>query len=162
MEEINISINNNLGEDQLIKILEEHDIPFRVETKTDSAFPNLNHTVNIFIPRSYHKTYLSLIGMEESTTLPSSTSSKSYKSTIFQIGLFLYALIMTMLCLKFYQTINRTSEDKNFYSKWNFDNTSFIQKSKKTNQVISVYTDKNFDMNYELVEGFYPTIISPE
>jgi len=71
-----------------------------------------------------------------------------------QILLIPYAVIVSLICLRYWYLNYRTSEDKNSTFEWSFDAQDLITKRKATGMISARSIDANFDQNFELTMSY--------
>jgi hypothetical protein len=148
-------IESELEFHRIISALDELKIPYTIFKHTDTSFPVLGQTksyADISVPKEFEKDTESIIKntiQKEPTKVNYNTTSSSKKRKIWQIALIGYSILITVLFFKYWYVYKKSSEDKNFKFEWSLDNTDLILKYKKTGNNAHLYTDANFDMNYE-------------
>jgi hypothetical protein len=145
----------------LKKDLIENDFIFQERVISDSSFPSLNDLNGISEVT---------ISIKEDSGLISILSKQEYKGKIelrvldikpskkvdkLKVGLIIYAILITILFLRFWYLDYLNSSDKNFEYKWNTNLTRQDVTNKKTQKIESSYFDENYDFNYELQYSYF-------
>lgn len=68
--------------------------------------------------------------------------------------LMLYAIIMTLLFLRYLQLNYQVSNDKNFSYSWTLDNSQQSAQHKDIPGFRTIFSDENYDLNFERTEVF--------
>lgn len=154
MKERILFIQNTFEWAKLENILSANQVLYRLNEIRDSSFPSNDQSVEIIISEKDFEQFVKPSDVVYESKIFERRDPKFKRYGIWQILLFLYAIGMTMLFLKYYNINSKSGVDKNFEHNWNYNNTALTLKEKKTNQVAFVYFDANFDNNYERVEGY--------
>lgn len=154
-------LSNEIEWLEVISVLESNSIPYSTSEKKNSSFPVLDLSSNqyrIAIPESFTGKFNEIIGSGYQNELVKSddgaTKSKS-KSKVWTYLLIGYAVLMTLLFVKYYAIWSRSADDKNFTYRWNIQGTKLDMINKETKRIQSRFTDSNFDLNYEKFETFH-------
>jgi len=91
--------------------------------------------------------------MKEHSNEPEKLISKN--NNILLNILILYAVVMTIFSFKYYDYYRENNNDNNFTYKLSHDNTSLKVRRSSTNELFAIYYDKNYDYNYEKIEGIH-------
>lgn len=151
-----IQIENEIEWIEVQRILERNDIPFMSNQVQNTAFPDLNTHKKyhqIVIPDQCSEQYFNLIESgypNKIITLDEKTGS----SKLLLYFIIAYGVVMSLLFLKYYQVSQRGVSSKNFVYEWSTDSTQSFTKSKQSNELLAVFTDRNFDDNYEKIESY--------
>ncbi|MEH0153369.1 hypothetical protein V6R21_04435 [Limibacter armeniacum] len=133
-----------------------HKIPFQVKK---NKFSDLHYgddfSIDLLLSEQHSEVFLEL--MEEAAVYSSfeRPPQKEKKSSQMRfVMLSVYAVVMTFLFIKYYSIHIKTSESKHLNYIWSYDNTALIIEHNKTHETVNVFTDKNYDDNYEKVVGY--------
>lgn len=136
--------------------LNESKISFTARKYSDSNFPSLDMHQGFGDVTVLVDSEMELRSMiEELTgTQPRRVNQFVSKNVIKKVNkrkilLIAYAVIVSIICLRFWYLSYRTSQDKNNTSEWSLDLQDLITKRKKTDIIVSRYTDANYDQNFE-------------
>jgi hypothetical protein len=158
MKNIKIQTFNSTAHLLLNSELDKVNIRFIERSFTDSSFPsldNLNIYGEIIIEIEYQDKVDALLRRINSTNdykVFLQDIPQKAKLSFVQLGLIAYSIVVTILFLKYWHLEAKASTEKNFDVSWTFDNTSIIYKDKKSNKISFIYTDANFDGNFEKIE----------
>lgn len=141
---------------RIVGFLEGNGIHY-IATKADSLFPSLNQIhyfgqIEIFEKdRAIVEDFLQGGGSQNfivnvTTTTP--TKGKPwYKSGYY--WLVAYAVLMSILVIRYYYIVQATSSTKHFSYEWSPNAQVFYVRSKKTNEITQIHYDRNYDNNTE-------------
>lgn len=79
-------------------------------------------------------------------------TKKKYRYAL--ASLVIYALLASILCYKYWHFYQLSSFSKNFESNWSADNSVLCTKVIKTQEISSMFYDKNLDANWEMTETY--------
>lgn len=157
MKEVTYLIESEIDFERIVSALNGSNISFRTRKYSDSNFPSLsqvNGFASITVSEENEMELQSLI-VKLTSTQPLRIDSVIPgigigKRKVWQTVLIAYAIIMTILCFRYWYLEARTMEDKNVVFEWSFDGTDLFTKRKATGATISMSSDANFDQNFEM------------
>ncbi len=153
MNTVKINISDELELSDIERTLIDNDISYRVRSSKKSTFPkSKNESVDILLSRYDLKTFNRLTN-NQYNSIPLDKNPRK-KMSIGKILLYAYALIMTILFVKYYFQSKVYEETKNFNNSWNYNGTISTYRWKESNKIHSVFHDINYDLNIEITEGF--------
>ena len=116
-------IKNEVDFQRLIADLKESNVPFCQKKLGDSALPVIGFNDSygdITVPEEFDKEVLKFLIIEDIEFIQQfPINEKRITSKTLVIGLSIYAFIMTLLFIKYWNINHRNSVDKNFEFSWN-------------------------------------------
>lgn len=155
MEKVTYKIESEIELYRITSLLEELQIPYIQNLKSDSSFPVLNKVGEfgeISIPKEYEARahHLFIKTEKQSIVVENKNNRATPNATKFwHIGLIIYSIIVTIIAIKYWHIDYRNKSDKNFIYKWNIENSELSLINKKTGKTIQLFKDLNYDLNYE-------------
>lgn len=148
--------------------LEEFEVPYQVKMLQNPLYPSLNilqPIAEFFVPEENAKDLSEfLLSRNENTALQESLEEVNKKTEIAvevkkkknlkMLALGIYALIASIIALRYYFKEQRFTIDKNYSQYWNYDLTELTMKHKKNKQLSLILYDSNLDSNFERVEEY--------
>lgn len=153
-----IAIENEVEWLNVKQVLESNDVPVTSVEKKDASFPHLDYsryTFQLIIPEEYSAQYFRLIAADYPTqVIQDTTDGKKSKAKLKRGLLIVYAIIISLAFIKYYDINRKVTMNKNFEYEWSAFNTQLRSIDKKTQFVNSVYIDANYNLNYEEVVSY--------
>ncbi|MGD1839389.1 MAG: hypothetical protein ACFB0B_00605 [Thermonemataceae bacterium] len=133
--------------------------------ETGGLFPSLEaivKPVKVIIDEVHSRSFFRLVEKDipseivATTTLPeySSHRKKSFRGW-YIAGLSVFGIVMSLLCLRYYDITQKSSRDKNFRYEWSVNNDKLSVYHKQTGELVSISYDKNYDYNFEKLEVYF-------
>jgi len=156
METVAYQIESELDFHRITSALEDANIPYTFKKYSDSTFPALgiNKVFGEISVSSVHdhdlKTWIRELTNTEPKLLYSKTAAKSRKGkSNWTIALIAYAVVISVLCFKYWFFSYRNAQDKNNRFEWSADGQDLMMINKETGKITHRYTDANYDLNFE-------------
>lgn len=133
--------------------LDEHGISYTMEDMSDNTFPSLNQQesqalfiIHEALSDSVYESIKQIPGLD----IESWNQGKGQgRKRIVKNLIWAYAIVVTIMLVKYWHIERVNSVQKNFDSHWNWNNTALTFTDKKTGERVYTYYDQNFDFNYE-------------
>ncbi|MEL7148077.1 MAG: hypothetical protein AAFO69_17005 [Bacteroidota bacterium] len=155
MKKIIIESSSEVSHSLLTIKLVESGIHFTERILNDSSFPQITWT-------AYAEVIIDAEQQLAITELLAQVPTEDYRVKVIDIsgqkgkyiklGIIIYAIVMTLLFVKYWHRDYQNREDKNFTFTWNHSNTSLFQSDKTSGKIVTRYEDINYDNNYERME----------
>jgi hypothetical protein len=169
MDKIKFIANNESEFVTIMTWLEEFEVPYQVkmlQNPTHSSLNILRPLAEFYIPEENAKDlgdFLisrrnnialqeSEVEMQEENKTPAEMNKKKNRS---MLVLGIYALVVSVIAIRYYYLEKQQSTDKNFKWDWNYDFTELTLSYRKTNKALVVSYDKNRDYNFERAELYH-------
>lgn len=137
----------------LISELDKNGISYTMQELEDSSFPSLNqqnHQSIFIIHEALSNSLIKILERIPDLVIErQEITQKSARKRIYSNLIWVYAVAVTFLLVKYWHINRLNSEQKNFNSSWNWNNTAQTLTDKNTGERVYTYYDKNFDFNYE-------------
>lgn len=165
MRNITFQIENKFEYYRIISVLEDYGIPYASKIYTDSNFPVLGQIrpyAEISVAKENEAMVRSIIEGNDTGSADENKVEEGKplyhtpkkKFDYVKVGLMVYALIATVLLVKYWYMVNNSSENKNFSYEWNYNNTELSEISKNTGLMVNKSFDKNYDYNFEKTRSY--------
>jgi hypothetical protein len=168
MQIITFKIETEVELARVTSLFEERGIPYTVKRNSD-LFPyngDRRPLAEILVLREFEKEALAILDEIEINTNvarnegdPDAGGKADNQKTgkrqrLWQSILIVYSLVTTILLIKYWDMNRKNSDAKNFKYAWNLSNTDLSMRYKKSQQLIQIFRDANYDLNFEKVETF--------
>lgn len=159
MGNITFTIENEQDCNRITGLLEEAEIPYAIRKYSDSTFPSFGQGrpyAEITVDESQKDKLQTLFSEEQEVLVSNNVENPAPKKkyNILQIALIIYAVIATILLLKYVHLNTISTYSKNYHYQWNYNNTVLAMISKKTGKTLTKWFDVNYDFNYEFTQEY--------
>jgi hypothetical protein len=165
-EKVIFKIDNELTYFKLVALLETNKIWYIARRVENNLYPSLNlvgiygeitvleqdsEKVERFLEKKeYSDSELSTEIVEGNyTDKEIEKEAPKAKRNRTQTFLVIYAIVMTLITLRYWYANKNYQEDKNYTYNWNIDVTAFKTVLKGSMDVTTIYYDRNYDLNFE-------------
>jgi hypothetical protein len=160
-QEINLQMNTFThdveSESEFYRVLAELDelkIPYTYKKNLDSSFPVLSQALvygEVTVPKEFEANFYDILSRTPGKELLSkgNDSKKPAQFRLLNVILIAYSIFVSILLLKYWYIQKGNSEDKNHLYEWSYDNRNLILLDRKTSSKIQMFTDNNYDLNFE-------------
>lgn len=167
MEIITYQIENEVDAARITSMFDEKEIPYTIKKNSD-LFPYNGERrafAELLILREFEKQAQAIFdevmksrntAHEEPSTFEGEIEihKTSKKRNLWRPVLILYSITVTVLLIRYWNIDRKNSQSKNFKSTWNLSNTELIVRRKSDQQLIDIYSDANYDLNFEKTETY--------
>ncbi|KOY86486.1 hypothetical protein AD998_10315 [bacterium 336/3] len=169
-EKVIFKIDNELTYFKLVALLEANKIWYIARRVENNLYPSLNFVgiygeitvleqdsekVESFLEKKeYSDSELSSEITENNCTNTEIDKAPKAKKNRTQTFLVIYAIVMTLVALRYWYANKNYQEDKNYTYHWNIDATALKTVLKKSSDVTTISYDRNYDLNFEKSVGY--------
>ncbi len=157
MKQVTYRIESELHFQRIVSALEESGISFTTRIYSDSSFPSITQndafgdvTVGAESESELRSLIEKLTNAQPARIGETTSNGVGTWKKIWRAGIIAYAVVLTMICLRFWYLHSLIREDKNNMYEWTFDGRELITRSKATDHILHTSEDANFDKNFEL------------
>jgi hypothetical protein len=140
---------------KIISILGNHNYTFSQNIFKDSTFPTLNRGgsyAEIILEGVLEPEHENIISaFAQISVIETKPEEAIQKIDILKYAIIAYALLMTILAVRFWYLNQKSLNDKNFGYEWNIDGTELTQYSTHSDKFKYKYLDRNGDNNFESI-----------
>lgn len=154
--QVTYRIESELDFKRMVTSLTESGILFTARVYPDSSFPSFAQSrpygdivVNQEDELQLRALIEKLTGTQPQRVDQVIRNKQSKRRNVWQTILLGYAIVISIVCLKYWYTNHRSSEDKNHTYEWSYDTQDFISIRKDNGVIVSRSRDANYDMNFE-------------
>ncbi len=159
--QVTYRIESELDFKRLVSSLTESGILYNTRIYPDSSFPSFSQSraygdivVNLENELELRSLIESLTGTRPQRVDQVIKNDKSKRKNVWQTILIAYAIVVSVVCLKYWYITHRSTEDKNHTFEWSLDTQDLITRSKETGVIIGRSRDANYDLNFESAMGY--------
>ncbi|MFN8864485.1 MAG: hypothetical protein ACK5W1_09240 [Flavobacteriales bacterium] len=157
MQQVIYRLETEIDFQRVTVSLTESGIPFTYILHSNSSFPSLNLPQafgDIAVPLEHELALCTMIqeltGRQPLRVGESTRRKSGKKIRIWQVLLISYAVLISLICLRYWYLNQRTQGEKFYTPEWSFDARELILRSKETGLISDFYQDANYDHNFEL------------
>jgi hypothetical protein len=161
MEQVTYRLESELDFLRITSSLKESNIPFVSRKYSDSNFPFFEQSrafgdisVALKDEAELRNRIKSLTNNEPLIVVQNNETKVRKSGGIWRIVTIVYAIVISLVCFKYWYINYRSGVDKNNTIEWSYDGQDFIMKNKKTGIISHRSTDANFDLNFEEVRSY--------
>ncbi len=161
MNHVTYRLESELDFQSITLSLNESRISYTARKYSDSNFPSLDLQQGFGDVTVSVNSEMELRSMIEELTGTKPQRVKQFVSqnggkgvSTRQILLISYAVVVSLICLRYWYLNYRTSENKNSTFEWSLDAQVLITKRKSTGMISARSIDANFDQNFELTMSY--------
>jgi hypothetical protein len=161
MDFVTYRLGSELDFQRITSSLDESNIPYTTRKYSDTNFPSFDLKQgfgDVTVPVDSEKELRSMI--EKLTNKKAQrvnqfvSQSSGKRVNALQILLVSYAIIVSLVCARYWYLNYRNSEDKNSTFEWSFNAQDLITIRKATGMTTARSIDANFDQNFELTMSY--------
>lgn len=156
MQTVTYQIDSELDFTRITSALDETGVTYAYKLYSDSTFPTLGigkafGEISVSSEHGHElKTLIQELTHTEPKLIYSKTSAMLSKGkSKWTIGLIAYAVVISILCFKYWFFNYRNAQDKNNRFEWSTDGQDLMMINKGTGKITHRYTDANYDLNFE-------------
>lgn len=161
MNHVTYRLESEIDFQRITSTLNELKVSYSARKYSDSNFPSLSLqqgfgdvTVSADKEMELRSMIEKLTGTTPQLVNQFSSQKSGKKLGVLQILLISYAVIVSLLCLRYWYINYRTSEDKNSTFEWDFDAQVLIAKRKDSGIISERSIDANYDQNFEVIISY--------
>ncbi|MEM9328379.1 MAG: hypothetical protein AAGA85_22110 [Bacteroidota bacterium] len=136
----------------LIEQLQQMQIPYSARVMTDSSFPSfsIRNYGEVLVAEKEGESLKELFGQLDTQDYTvrlekGKGSSKQWFTRLLAV----YAVVISLVCLRYWYMVETGNDSKNFDIQWEDNNTLLLYYSKEDGSLLSSHQDANYDLNFE-------------